>query len=104
MKILNKHIFIYLFTWVFLVCLISPISISLQYGDNSSYNEIEHSDTVPFTELNEEVKHKVKLFQDLFVFQILSAQIETASNWFDFEQLKDQINPSVTTPPPEIVG
>ena len=65
-----------------MVCLLNPVSIGFQYGEQSSYNEIEHSETVPFTELNEEIKHKVKICQDLFQFQL------------DSENLRSKISPS----------
>lgn len=86
-----------------MVCLLSPVSISLQYGDMSSYNEIEHSETIPFTELNEEIKHKLKICQDLFQFDLRLEKLENTISTELFDELKSQINLSVTTPPPEFV-
>lgn len=86
-----------------MICLLSPISIGMQYGDLSSYNEIEHSETVPFTELNEEIKHKVKICQDLFQFRMDSEKVRSKMFMERFNDVKDQINQSITTPPPEFV-
>lgn len=104
MKINRPNIFIYLFVAVFMVSLASPITINLQYGATSTFNEIEHTDTIPFTELNEEIKHKVKLCQDLFQFKILIQKFHLKGYLNLFEELKQQVNLSVITPPPEFVG
>lgn len=103
MRILNQKLFIFLFSTVFMVCLLSPISIGMQYGDLSSYNEIEHSETFPFTELNEEIKHKVKLCQDLFQWKLLKENARAKVYLQAFDDLKNQVNLSISTPPPEFV-
>jgi hypothetical protein len=86
-----------------MVCLLSPVSISLQYGDMSSYNEIEHSETIPFTELNEEIKHKLKICQDLFQFDLKLEKLSLKISSEIFDDLKNQVNLAISTPPPEFV-
>jgi hypothetical protein len=86
-----------------MVCLLSPVSISLQYGETSSYNEIEHSETIPFTELNEEIKHKLKICQDLFQFDLGLEKLFLKISSEIFDDLKNQVNLSISTPPPEFV-
>lgn len=82
----------------------SPVSIGMQFGVNSSYNEIEHSETVPFTELNEEIKTKVKLCQVLFHFELLRGKNQSKVYLHVFDDLKNQVNLKIHTPPPEFVS
>lgn len=78
------------------------MTVNLQYGENSMYNEIEHTqDSCPD---KEETKVKVKVCEDLVKFNLNTGDF-SIKNKFEKTNLNKQLfwisNP---TPPPEFVG
>lgn len=82
----------------------TSFTVNMQYGANSSYNEIEHNDCNNNTlnEIKENLKNKVceKLPQFGFDLNSSKADILVYTN----ENLTCQFILSYDTPPPEFVG
>lgn len=95
----NKYIFIYLFVVLFFISMGSEATINMQYGQNSMYNEIEHTDS--HTDFNEEHKIPIKVCQDLpkFVFGEYDNLLKSFINLSEY--LSHQFVLSYPTPPPE---
>lgn len=104
MKLKRTHIFIYLMVSLFCISMSNEMTVNLQYGENSMYNEIEHThDSCPDKE-ETKVKLKVKVCEDLANFNLDSGK-SGSGKMFDNENFNKQLfwisNP---TPPPEFVG
>lgn len=79
----------------------SEVTVNLQYGNTSMYNEIEHSD--PQSDNNELTKPKVKVCQDLPQFIFAFNETELGHKKDENDKLNTQFILSYPSPPPEFV-
>jgi len=99
-----KHIAIYVFVTLFMISMSNGLTISMQYGDNNMYNEIEHNDSNNNT-LNEIKENlKSKFCQKIPQFEFTEVQLNLEMYFDQNENLASQFILSYDTPPPEFVG
>jgi|SRR5690606_8914136 len=99
-----KEYCVYTLVSLFLLSMSTSFTINLQYGENNSYNEIEHNDCNNNTlnEIKEHFKNKVceRLPQFGFGLNQSNAEMLVYAN----ERLARQFILSYDTLPPEFVG
>jgi len=76
----------------------------MQYGLNSSFNEIEHTDKNPTTNLNEIIEEHAKLCEKLLDFDFSLHDFLNKKYLDNSIHLKDYIHLSNPTPPPELLS
>lgn len=101
MKLDFQHTFIYLFVTLFFISMGSEITINLQYGNTSMYNEIEHVDSQSDT--SESVKLKVKVCQELPNFELVQYNYKVGLYDKSNDDLNHQFVLSYPSPPPKLI-
>lgn len=104
MKFQNTHILIYLFVSLFVLSMSNGLTVNMQYGENSMYNEIEHNDCNNNNSLNEIKECKNKVCQKIpqFIFSSVKSNIQMYH--YQNEILVCQYVLNFDTPPPELIG
>lgn len=103
MKFQRTNILIYLFVSLFMFSMSNGLTINMQYGENSMYNEIEHNDCNNNTlnEIKENCKSKVCQKIPQFEFSLAKPNIQMYH--YQNENLVCQFVLNFDTPPPEFV-
>lgn len=104
MKFTLQNIIVLNFLIVFMIGLGSSITINLQYGVNSTFNEIEHTDKNPTNTLNELIEEHSKLCQDLLNFDFSLVDFSQQIKFEKIILLKEFNLSSNPTPPPELIS
>ncbi len=99
---LNKY-FIYTLVSLFLISMTSSFTVNLQYGENSMYNEIEHSDCNSNT-LNEIKENFKKVCERIPQFEFETIRSKAEMYVYLKEHLASQFSLRFDTPPPEFVS
>ena len=104
MNLRFKTYCIYIVVSLFMLSMSTSFTVNLQYGENNSYNEIEHNDcnNNTFNEIKENLHNKVCEKLPQFGFDLKSPNVEMLEYSNDY--LKCQFILSYDTPPPEFVG
>lgn len=103
MKFQSTNILIHLFIAVFMLSMSNGLTVNMQYGENSMYNEIEHNDCNN-NSLNEIKECKSKVCQKIPQFEFSLAQPDFEMYFHQTEDLSCQYVLNFDTPPPELIG